>query len=88
MFSSAAFAADTAPAEKAIAYAKDAAAMADKAGGQWRDTGRNIKKAEEALKEGDFDKAVKHANKAKMRGELRLAKTESPKGVGNPDFLK
>ena len=31
---------------------------------EWRDTGKIIKKAKKAKKKGDFDKAVKLANKA------------------------
>ncbi len=88
MMGSTAFAADKAAAEKAIADAKTAAKMADSVGGEWRDTGKTIKKAEAAAKEGDFDKAVKLADTARYEGEIGLAQAESQKGVGNPDFLK
>lgn len=88
MFGSTAFAADQATADKAIADAKAAAKAANAEGGEWRDTGKMIKKAEAAAKEGDFDKAVKLADTAKFQGEMGLAQAQSQKGVGNPDFLK
>lgn len=88
MMGSTAFAADKAAAEKAIADAKAMTKEANSAGGEWRDTGKIIKKAEAAAKDGDYDKAVKLADTAKFQSETGLAQAESQKGVGNPGFLK
>ncbi len=63
---------DQAAAEAAIAAAKSANAKAKAEGNQWRDTGKLIKKAEEALKAGKYDKAIKLANKAKRQAELAV----------------
>ncbi len=64
--------ADQAAAEAAIAAAKSANAKAKAEGYEWRDTGKLIKKAEKALKEGKYDDAIKLANKAKRQAELAV----------------
>lgn len=38
----------------------------------WRDTGKNLKKAQAAQKKGDNSAAVKFANKAKAQAELAI----------------
>ncbi|MCW8899755.1 MAG: SoxXA-binding protein [Gammaproteobacteria bacterium] len=48
---------------------------------EWRDTGDLLKDAAEAQKKGDFDKAVKLANKAGKQAENALAQYESQKNV-------
>ncbi|MGD8926653.1 MAG: DUF4398 domain-containing protein [Thioalkalispiraceae bacterium] len=48
---------------------------------EWRDTGKMIKKAKSAMKDGDFDKAVKLANKAKRQSTHALAQYEEQKNV-------
>lgn len=58
-----------ADADSAIAAAEFANKKAKKAGYQWRDAGKLMKKAKAAAKDGNFDKAVKLANKAKAQGE-------------------
>ncbi len=88
MASASAFAADKAAAEKAIAEAKEATKAAGAAHGEWRDTGKIIKKAEAAAEAGDFDKAVKLAGTAKFQSEMGLAQAEAQAGVGNPGYLK
>lgn len=85
---SAAFAADKAEAEKAIAEAKAAKGPAAEVKGEWRDTGSMLKKAEEALGEGKYDDAVKLAGKAKFQYEAGAAQMMAEEGVGNPDYLK
>ena len=66
----------TAQAEAAIAAAKDANAKAKAEGYEWRDTGKLIKKAEKALKDGKPEEAIKLANKAKRQAELAVAQKQ------------
>ena len=56
----------------AIAAAKAANAKAKEEFVEWRDTGKMIKQAEEALKNGDEAGALKLANKAKRQAENAL----------------
>lgn len=60
------------PAEvtQAIKAASTAKKKAASVGGEWRNTGKFIKKAKKAAKKGDYKKAIKLANKAKREGEL------------------
>ena len=53
-----------------IQYAKDAQKQANSVGGEWRDTGKMIKKAEKLLKEGKTEEAAKLAQKAEAQGML------------------
>jgi len=53
----------------AITAAKTANSQAKKVNYEWRDTGKIIKKAQKAQKDGNFDMAVKLANKAKRQAE-------------------
>jgi len=53
-----------------IDAAKSAQKKAAKVGGEWRDVGKFIKKAEEALSKKDYATAVKMAKKAKSQGEM------------------
>ncbi len=61
--------ADQATAEQAIADAKSTNAQAKKMGAEWRDTAKIIGKAEKALEEGDYETAIKLANKAQRQAE-------------------
>lgn len=76
-----------AEAETAIAAAEAARKKADAVGGEWRDTAKMIKDAEEQLKSGQFDAAVKLANKAKQQGELGYAQAISQKGATFPSYV-
>ena len=67
VFSSSAFAG---AAEDAIADAKEAQKQAQTVGGQWRDTGKMIKKAEKLLKAGKTKEAEKLAREAEAQGML------------------
>ena len=69
--------ADQATAEQAIADAKSANAKAKSAGVEWRDTGKMIKSAEAALAAGDYEKAVKLANKAQRQAENAVTQSKS-----------
>ena len=70
--------------EKADASRKKAASV----GGEWRDTGKMIKKAKAAAEKGDYKKALKLANTAYRQGELGYKQAMSQKGVGFPAYMK
>ena len=57
-------------AEKAIAAAKDARKQAASVHGEWRDTGKMIKKAEALLKKGKTEEAAKMAQAAEVQAML------------------
>ncbi len=57
-------------AKDAIAAAKEAQMQARSVGGEWRDTGKMIKKAEKLLKEGKAKEAAKLAQEAEAQGML------------------
>lgn len=59
----------TGSAADAIAAAKAANTKAKKENYEWRDTGKLIKKAEKAMKDGDDAAAIKLANKAQRQAE-------------------
>ena len=69
-FQANAIAADMSSAEQAIAAAKDARKQANSVGGEWRDTGKLLKKAEKLLQEGKYAEAVKAAEAAEIQGML------------------
>lgn len=49
---------------------------------EWRDTGKLIKKAKEALKKEDFNTAVKLANKAKAQSTMALQQAQDQANAG------
>ncbi|MDJ0779551.1 MAG: SoxXA-binding protein [Gammaproteobacteria bacterium] len=57
-------------AEEAIAAAKEARKQADSVGGDWRDTGKMVKKAEKLLKEGKTKEAEALAREAEAQAML------------------
>jgi hypothetical protein len=57
-------------AEAAIAAAKDAQKQAKSVGGEWRDTGKLIEKAEKLLAEGKGMEAIKAAEEAEAQSML------------------
>ncbi len=64
---------------------QDAVAEIDKAraaGYEWRDSRKILKKAEEAEKAGDHEKAMKLANKAKQQGIIAQAQAQSQANAG------
>lgn len=61
---------DSMDVKNAIAAAKAAQKQANAAGGEWRDTGKMIKKAEKLLKEGKLEEAEKLARTAEAQGML------------------
>lgn len=76
-----------AEAEKAIADAEAARKKAASVNGEWRDTKKMIKEAEELVKAGDYDQAIKKANKAKHQGELGYEQALGQKGAGFPSYV-
>lgn len=64
-------------AEQAIADAKSANAEAQSMGVAWRDTGKMIKAAEEALSAGDEAKATELADEARRQAENAIAQAKS-----------
>jgi hypothetical protein len=57
-------------ADQAIAAAKDARKQAISVGGEWRDTGKMIKKAEALLEKGKTEEAAKMAQAAEAQAML------------------
>jgi len=66
----------------AVAAAKSSIKIAKKANYEWRDSGKILKKADKVAKSGDFEKAIKMANKAKRQGELALAQSKDQANAG------
>jgi hypothetical protein len=82
--------ADEASAEKVknlIAAADDARKQAASVGGEWRDTGKMIKKAKAMLEKGDFVAAAKLANQAAKQGHLGYEQAMSQKELKMPSYL-
>lgn len=76
-----------AEAEKAIADAEAARKKAASVKGEWRDTKKMIKEAEELVKSGEFEEAIKKANKAKRQGELGYEQAIGQKGADFPSYV-
>lgn len=70
MVSTAALAATSEEANKAIEEALEAKQKAASVDGEWRDTGDLINQAKKAAKDKNYDKAVKLANEAEAQGKL------------------
>jgi hypothetical protein len=74
--------------DKAIADAQTARKKASSVGGEWRDTGKMVKQAEEAGAAGDYAKGLKLASEAQKQGELGYEQAMKEKGAGFPDYMK
>lgn len=72
---------------QALDAAKTAQKLAAEAKGEWRDTGKLIKKAEAAAKEGDYDKAIKLADQARRQGYLGRKQALDQRDIGLPSYL-
>lgn len=55
---------------------------AAKANNLWRDSGEILEKSAELAKAGDFEAAIKLANKAKRQGEMAATQAEDQKNAG------
>lgn len=69
----------------AMADAKAEYSKAEEAGYAWRDTKDLMDKADEAMKAGDAEKAMKLVGQAKRQSEHALAQAEREKNAG-PNF--
>ncbi len=79
LISSNTMAADKNAAQTAIEKADTSRKHAASIGGEWRDTGKLIKKAKTALKAGNFDKAIQLARKAERQGSYGYEQAISQK---------
>jgi hypothetical protein len=70
--------------EKAEASKKKAASV----NGEWRDTGKLIKKAQAAAKKGDYANAINLANTAYRQGELGYQQAVEQKDAGFPSYMR
>ena len=77
-----------AKAAEAIKMADAARKKAGSVKGEWRDTGKMIKAAKKAAEAGDYDKAIKTANKAKMQGERGYEQAVAQKELRMPAYIK
>ncbi len=75
-------------AQDAIAAAEQARKKAASVKGEWRDTGKIIKQAEQARKKGEFDKAIILANKAERQGKYGYEQAISQQTFKMPSYLK
>jgi len=73
--------------EKALAEAKAERAKAKKMGGEWRDIGKFLKKADKAAAAGDYKTATKLANKVAFQAKMGQQQAKEQAGVGNPSYL-
>ena len=87
LFAGGATAADMAAFQKAYDAAKATVDKADSVGGEWRDTGKMMKKAKMLALDGKFDEAIKEADKAKFQGEAGYAQAMAEKNAGHPSYL-
>jgi hypothetical protein len=75
-------------AEAAIAAAKAARKKASSVRGEWRDTGKLIKEAEDLAKSGDFAAAIALADKARRQGEMGYEQAIGQQGATFPTYVK
>jgi hypothetical protein len=68
--------------QQAMAAAETARQQAATIGGEWRDTGKIMKQAEEAAAKGDYDTAVSLAEKARVQGVLGYEQAMSQQAAG------
>jgi len=74
-------------AEEAIAAAESARKKAASVGGEWRDTATLIKDAEDAVKTGEYGKALEIATKAKHQGELGYGQAMAEADADFPPYM-
>lgn len=68
--------------DSVVAEAKAAIKKAKAAGGEWRDSGKFLKKAEAAKAKGDMKTALKMAKKARFQGKMGEAQAMGQKDAG------
>ncbi len=87
LFAGASVAATQADYADAVAAARTAQKAAAVAKGEWRDTGKLLKKADAMAKKGDYATAIKLANAAKHQGHLGAQQAKEQIGAGNSGYL-
>lgn len=85
-----ALAASKADYKGSLAAAEKARAAAKSVGGEWRDIGKMLKKADAAAKDGHYGKAVKLTQKATRQAQLgrEQALAEAAKPHAHPAYLR
>lgn len=81
---------DTAASEAAataIAAAESARKKAASVNGEWRDTAKFIKEAEDLAKAGDFAAAAALAEKARRQGEMGYEQALRERGATFPEYM-
>jgi len=73
--------------EAALAAAKSEIKKAHAVGGEWRDTGKLLKKADKAAAEGNYGDATKLAEKARFQAVMGQEQAASQVNAGNPAYL-
>ena len=68
--------------DRVIHEAEKAVKMARKAGFEWRDSGKILKQADKAAAEGNVEKAISLAMRAKQQGEAALAQAKTEANAG------
>ncbi len=79
---------DAASVDAAITAAEAARKQAASVGGEWRDTGKLIKKAKAAAETGDFAKAIALATQARKQAEAGYQQSMDQKNAGIPSYMK
>jgi hypothetical protein len=74
--------------DQAYSEAEAARKKAASVGGEWRDTKKIMKKAEDAAAKGDYATAIKLSETARTQGELGYIQAMDEKDAGNPSYLK
>ena len=75
-------------AKQAINNAETIRLKARSVDGEWRDTGRYIKKAQAAFKAGAYEKAINFAQQAHEQGEAGYSQAMSQQELQLPSYLK
>jgi len=65
-----------------LSEAKSSLKKARAARFEWRDSVKILKKSAKAAEKGDFETAIKLANKAKRQGELAVAQSKAQANAG------
>lgn len=74
--------------KQAIEKAEAAQQKASSVKGEWRDTGKLIKKAKAAAAKGDYASGTQLANTAYRQGELGYQQAMHEKDAGFPSYMR
>jgi len=73
--------------EASLAAARAEIKKANAVGGEWRDTGKLLKKADQAAVDGNYGNATKLAEKAKFQAIKGQEQAAAEVNAGNPAYL-